>query len=61
MRSLHGSDPIQLLPFLKDIRITFNPQHLTEGVAVRVLAHFLERDTDRLYMSYTWPPRRPAP
>ena len=53
MRSFDGTDPIQLLPFLKDIRITFNSQHLTEGVPVRVLAHFLERDTERLYPSYT--------
>ena len=53
MRSFDGTDPIQLLPFLKDIRITFNSQHLTEGVAVRVLAHFLERDGERLYTSYT--------
>ena len=53
MRSFDGSDPIQLLPFLKDIRITFNSQHLTEGVAVRVFAHFLERDAERLYTSYT--------
>ena len=53
MRSFDGTDPIQLLPFLKDIRITFNSQHLTEGVAVRFLAHFLERDAERLYTSYT--------
>ena len=53
MRSFHGTDPIQLLPFLKDIPITFNSQHLTEGVAVRVLAHFFERDTERLYTRYT--------
>ena len=38
---------------MKDIWITFNSQHLTEGVAVRVLAHFLERDAERLYTSYT--------
>ena len=53
MRSFDGTDAIQLLPFLKDIRITFNAQHQTEGVAVRVFAHFLERDAERLYMSYT--------
>ena len=53
MRSFDGTDPIQLLPFLKDIRITFNSQHLTEGVAVRVLAHFLELDAECLYTSYT--------
>ena len=51
MRSFDGTDPIQLLLFLKDIRITFNSQHLTENVAVRVLAHFLEHDTERLYTS----------
>ena len=53
MRSFDGTDPIQLLPFLKDIRITFNSQHLNEGVAERVLAHSLERDAERLYTSYT--------
>ena len=53
MRSFDGTDAIQLLPFVKDIRITFNAQHLTEGVAVRVFAHFLERDAERLYTSYT--------
>ena len=53
MRSFDGTDPIQLLPFLKDIQITFTSQHLTEGVAVRLLAHFLERDAERLYTSYT--------
>ena len=53
MRSFDGTDPIQLLPFLKDTRITFNSQHLTEDVAVKVLAHFLERDAERLYTSYT--------
>ena len=53
MRSFDGTDAIQLLPFLKDIRITFNAQHLAEGVAVRVFAHFLERDAERLYTSYT--------
>ena len=53
MRSFDGSDPIQMLPFLKDIQITFNSQHLIEGVAVRVLAHFLERDAERLCTSYT--------
>ena len=63
MRRFDGSDPIQLLPALKDIRITFNSQHLTEGLAVRVLAHFLDRDVGPLYTSYKrrWPPRRPAP
>lgn len=29
-----GTDPIQLLPFLKDIQITLSTQHLTEGVVV---------------------------
>ena len=53
VRSFDGTDPIQLLPFLKYIRITFNSQHLTEGVAVRVLALLLERDAKRLYTSYT--------
>ena len=53
MRSFDGTDSIQLLQFLKYIRITFNSQHLTEGVAVRVLAHFLVRDAERLYTSYT--------
>ena len=52
-RSFDGTDAIQLLPFLKDIRISFNAQHLTEGVAVRVFAHFLEHDAERLYTSYT--------
>ena len=60
MRSFDGTDPIQLLPFLKDIWITFNSQHLTEGVAVRVLAHFLERDRERLYTSYTMRGLRPG-
>ena len=53
MRSFDGTDAIQLLPFLKDIRITFNAQHLTESVAIRVFAHFLERDAERFYTSYT--------
>ena len=53
MRSFDGTDTIQLLPFLKDIRITLNAQHLTEGVSVRLFAHFLERDAKRLYTSYT--------
>ena len=53
MHSFDGCESIQLLPLLKDIRITFNSQHLTEGVAVRVLAHFFERDAERLYKSYT--------
>ena len=53
MRRFDGTDPIQLLPFLKNIWITFNSQHLTEVVAVRVLAHFLERDAERLYTSFT--------
>ena len=53
MRSFDGTDAIQLLPFLKDIRITFTAQHLTEGVAVRVFAHFLERNAERLYSSFT--------
>ena len=53
MRCFNGTEAIQLLPFLKDIHITFNEQHLTEGVAVRVFARFLERDAERLYMSYT--------
>ena len=44
MGSFGGTEPIQLLPFLKDIRITFSAQHLTEGIVVRVLAQFLERD-----------------
>ena len=40
MRSFDGTDAIQLLPFLKDIRISFNAPHLTDGVAIRVLTHF---------------------
>ena len=53
MKSFDGSSPITLLSFLKDISITFNAQRLNEGVAVRVVAHFLERDAERLYTSYT--------
>ena len=53
MRSFDGTDPIQLLPVLKDIRITFNSRHLTESVALRVLVHFLERDAERQYTSCT--------
>ena len=53
MRNFDSTNAIELLPFLKDGRITFNSQHLTEGVAIRVLAHFLERDAERLYTSYT--------
>ena len=53
MRSFDGTDAIQLLPFLKDIRINLNAQQLTEGVAIRVFANFLERDAERLYTSYT--------
>ena len=53
MKSFDGTDAIQLLPFLKDIRITLNVQHLTEGVAIRAFAHFFERDAERLYTSYT--------
>lgn len=53
MRNVDGTDPDQLLPFLKDIRITFSSQHLTESVVVRVLAHFLECDEERLYKRYT--------
>lgn len=49
MESFDSSNPIQLLLFLKDTRIDFKAQHLTEGIAVRVLAHFLKRDEDRLY------------
>ena len=52
MKSFDGTDAIQLLPFLKYIRINFNPSHLTEGVAIRVFAHFLEQDAERLYASY---------
>ena len=53
MNRFDGTDAIRLLPFLKDIQITFNAQHLTEGVAIRVLAHFLEGDAERFYTSYT--------
>ena len=53
MRNFDGTKAIELLPFLKDVRITFNSQHLTERVAIRVLAYFLERDAERLYTSYT--------
>ena len=53
MKSFDGTDAIQLLPFLKNIRIIFKAQHLTEGVAIRVFAHFLEWDPERLYTSYT--------
>ena len=60
MRNFDGTNAIELLPFLKDVRITFNSQHLTEGVAIRVLAHFLERDAERLYTSYTMRGIRPG-
>lgn len=53
MHSFGSTDPIQLLPFLKGIWISFNAQHRTEGVAGRVLPHFLERDAERLYTPYT--------
>ena len=53
MKSFDGTDAIQLPPFLKYIRIAFNFPHLTEGVAIRVFAHFLERDAERLYTSNT--------
>ena len=53
MRNFDGTNAIELPPFLKDVHITFNPRHLTEGVAIRVLAHFLGRDAERLYTSYT--------
>ena len=53
MNSFDGTDAIRLLPFLNDIRITFNAQHLTEGVAIRVFVHFQERDPERLYTSYS--------
>ena len=53
MKSLDGTDAIQFLPSLREIRITFNAQHLIEGVAIRVFAHFPERDAERLYTSYT--------
>ena len=53
MKTFDGSSPITLLSFLKDISITFNAQRLNEGVAVQVVAHFLERDAERLYTSYT--------
>ena len=52
MPNFDGTNEIELLPFLKDIRITFNSQHLTEGVVIRVFAHFLERGAERLYTSY---------
>ena len=52
MKSFEGTDAIQVFPFLKDFRITLNAQHLTEGVAIRVFAHFLERHAERLYTSY---------
>lgn len=35
MRTFDRTDPIQLLPFLKDIRIKFKAQQLIEGVDVR--------------------------
>ena len=53
MSNFDGTNAIELLHFLKDVRITFNSQHLTEGVAIRVLAHFLERDAERLHTSYS--------
>ena len=49
MKTFDGSSPITLLSFLKDISINFNEQRLNEGIAVRVVAHFLERDAERLY------------
>lgn len=53
MANFDGSNPIELLPFLKDVRITFNAQHLNESAVARVIAHFLERDAERLYTSFT--------
>ena len=53
MRSFDGTDAIQIPPILKDIRITFIAQNLTEGAAVRVFVHFLECDAERLYTSHT--------
>ena len=52
MKRFDGIDPAQLLPFLKDLLNTFKAQHLTNGVAVWVLANYLERDAERLYSSY---------
>ena len=48
MKTLDGSSPIALLPFLNDISATFSAQSLNEGLAVRVVAHFLERDAEHL-------------
>lgn len=53
MHSIDGTDAIQPLPFLGDIRITFDAQHLNEVLAERLLPCFLERDSERLYTSYT--------
>lgn len=53
MKTFDGSSAIELLPFLKDVSITFNAQRLNGGVAVRFIAHLLERDAERLYKSYT--------
>ena len=52
MRNFDGTNAIELLPFLQEVRITLNSQHLTEGVAIRVLVHFLEGDAERLYTSF---------
>lgn len=52
MRIFEGMDAIQLLPFLKDVRMPFTALHLTEGVAVRVHVHFLYHDAECLYTSY---------
>ena len=53
MKLFDRSSPIGLLPFLKDLSITLNAQRLNEGVAVRVVAHFLESEAERLYTSFT--------
>ena len=48
MRTFDRTNLIELLPFLNDVRITFKSQDITEGVAIRVLAQFLERVAERL-------------
>lgn len=52
METFDGSRPIALLPLFKDINITFNTQKISEVTAFRVLAHFVERDAERLYTLY---------
>lgn len=55
MENFDGSKAILLLPFLKDVQITFNAQKINEGTAIRVFAHFVERDAERLYTLYMMP------